>query len=152
MLFGLSLIGTTLQPFAERMAIYVLMWHEDYRALHNLVRKNLSSHGRRNIKTAIMFTTSLAFMYIISLLLSNQSIFAGSAFSLQGHTIGETVQLAAGADIVIFSPGSVPLNEDGLRGYLNEQMNIEDPFVQGYTCTFFRYITHSSFNSFFDHL
>lgn len=62
MLLGLSLIGTTLQPYVERLAIYAILWGEDYRSLGSLVRKNLSAHSRRNIKTAIMFTTSLAFM------------------------------------------------------------------------------------------
>lgn len=67
MLLGLSLIGMTLQPYAERLAIYLLIWGSDYRTLSQLVRKNLSSHSRRNIKTAVMFTTSLAFMYYFTL-------------------------------------------------------------------------------------
>lgn len=96
MLFGLSLIGTILQPFVEKLIIYLLMWGKDYRSLSHLVRKNLGAHGNRNIKTAIMFTTSLAFMYYFNffLVLTSFSIFAGSSFSLQGHTISESVQLA----------------------------------------------------------
>jgi hypothetical protein len=62
MLFGLSLIGTTLQPYLERMFIHVLLWSSEYKTLRNLVQKNLGAHSRRNIKTAIMFTTALAFM------------------------------------------------------------------------------------------
>lgn len=62
MLFGLSLIGQTLQPFLERLGVWLIVWGSDRRRLAPLVKKNLSAHSRRNIKTAIMFTTSLAFM------------------------------------------------------------------------------------------
>ncbi len=63
MLLGLSLIAITLQPFLERLVVYVLLWGEDRRTLTELVKKNLGAHSRRNIKTAVMFTTALAFMY-----------------------------------------------------------------------------------------
>ena len=62
MLFGLSLIGQTLQPYLEKLAIFLLIWGPDRRTIAPLVQKNLSAHSRRNLKTAIMFTTSLAFM------------------------------------------------------------------------------------------
>jgi hypothetical protein len=68
MLAGLSLLGSTLQPVVERLAIYVVMWGQDFRALSSLVRKNLGAHSRRNIKTAIMFTTALSFMHVINTL------------------------------------------------------------------------------------
>jgi len=124
MLGGLSLIGTTIQPYAERVAVLLLIWGEDRRTLSQLIRKNLSSHSRRNIKTALMFTTSLAFI-----------IFAGTSFSLQGHTIAETVQLASGADLLVWGPisGDNPLNEKGLRGYLQEEMARKNPLVKGFT-------------------
>eukprot|EP01119_Soliformovum_irregulare_P011698 TRINITY_DN2957_c0_g2_i5.p1 TRINITY_DN2957_c0_g2~~TRINITY_DN2957_c0_g2_i5.p1 ORF type:complete len:779 (-),score=230.88 TRINITY_DN2957_c0_g2_i5:26-2362(-) len=126
MLFGLSLIGTTLQPFAERLCIYILLWGSDYRALSELVRKNLAAHGRRNIKTATMFTTALAFI-----------IFAGASFALQGHTIGETVQLATGADIVVYGgltrSAMGMLNEDPMRNYLNEMLSAPNPLITGFT-------------------
>eukprot|EP01114_Cavostelium_apophysatum_P002845 TRINITY_DN1253_c0_g3_i1.p1 TRINITY_DN1253_c0_g3~~TRINITY_DN1253_c0_g3_i1.p1 ORF type:complete len:1241 (+),score=361.47 TRINITY_DN1253_c0_g3_i1:25-3723(+) len=121
MLLGLSLVGMTIQPYAERLAVYILLWGSDNRSLSQLVRKNLASHGRRNIKTAVMFTTSLAFI-----------IFAGSSFSLQGHTISETVQLASGADLIVFS-FTTALDENSLRNYLNEELARPNPLIRGFT-------------------
>jgi len=95
--------------------------------LSDLVRKNLSGHSRRNIKTAVMFTTSLAFI-----------IFAGSSFSLQGYTIQSSFELAGGADIVIFGPPigkTRNLNEVPMREFLKKQMAQENPIVLGYTFT-----------------
>ncbi len=63
MLLGLSLVAITVQPVLERWAIYLLVWGADRRSLTELVKKNLSGHSRRNLKTAVMFTTALAFMY-----------------------------------------------------------------------------------------
>jgi len=125
MLFGLSLIGTMLQPYAERLSIYVLMWGSDYRSMSSMVRKNLSAHSGRNIKTAIMFTTSLSFI-----------IFAGSAFSLQAHTLGATVSMAAGGDIVVYALRN-PLDESSLRNFLNQKMSETKPLIHGYTFTTF---------------
>lgn len=143
MLLGLSLVAITIQPYLERYMIYLLLWGEDYRTLAQLVRKNLASHSRRNMKTAIMFTTSLAFMYASSyclqILMSFHSIFAGASFSLQAYTISSTVELASGADLVVLAPfnGRYPLDEEGMRGYLNQEMAKSDPLVLGYTRTHF---------------
>ena len=63
MLLGLSLVGQTLQPHVEKLFLHLLMWGADYRSMAGLVRKNLGAHSKRNLKTAIMFTTSLSFMY-----------------------------------------------------------------------------------------
>lgn len=62
MLLGLSLIGQTLQPYLERLGVFLIVWGPDKRSVAPLVIKNLSTHSRRNLKTSIMFTTSLAFM------------------------------------------------------------------------------------------
>jgi hypothetical protein len=41
----------------------LFLWGND-RNLEDLIRKALSGHRTRNRKTAIMFTTALAFMYV----------------------------------------------------------------------------------------
>ncbi len=44
------------------------------------------------------------------------SIFAGTVFKLQGHSIGELVQLGVGGDLWVYSPRSEsPLPEQALR-------------------------------------
>ena len=47
------------------------------------------------------------------------SIFAGVSFTLQKHTIADTVRMLQGNDIVIWAPwqGDSPLNEAGKRCY-----------------------------------
>jgi len=69
MVLGLSIVSTVFQPLLERLMLHVLIWGRD-RRLKKLVRKSLSGHRRRNQKTALMFTISLAFI-----------IFAGRARS-----------------------------------------------------------------------
>jgi len=54
-----------------------------------LVLKQLHGHRGRNSKTAIMFTTSMAFI-----------IFAGAMFTLQANSIGDNLRQAFGADII----------------------------------------------------
>jgi hypothetical protein len=67
--------------------------------------------------------------------LTISSIFAGASFSLQGHTISETVQLASGADFSVITLNTrIHLNDVSMKQYLNEEMARSDPIVLGYTC------------------
>lgn len=124
MLLGLSLIGQTLQPYLERFGVFLIVWGTDRRTVGPLVKKNLSAHSRRNLKTSIMFTTSLAFI-----------IFLGVSFTLQGNTIANVARLASGGDLLVLAPfsGENPLNEDGMREYLLRDMNKSNTFVQDFT-------------------
>eukprot|EP00026_Physarum_polycephalum_P001035 Phypoly_transcript_01036.p1 GENE.Phypoly_transcript_01036~~Phypoly_transcript_01036.p1 ORF type:complete len:1168 (+),score=174.37 Phypoly_transcript_01036:78-3581(+) len=124
MLFGLALIAQTIQPMLEKAALLLIMWGWDRSSLSSLVRKNLFSHMNRNLKTAIMFTICLTFI-----------IFAGTVFRLQGHSIGELVQLGVGGDLWVFSPRAIgPLPEDDLRAYLESDMLYNaHTVVLGYT-------------------
>lgn len=60
------------------------------RNLSKIVLKNMSGHQHRNAKTAIMFTTALAFM-----------IFTGASFSLIGDMLVSGLKQFAGADFSI---------------------------------------------------
>lgn len=86
-----------------------------------MVRKNLSAHSRRNIKTAIMFTTSLAFI-----------IFAGSSFSLQAHSLGSTISLGTGSDILVLALRK-PLDEMPIRSFLEQKLSEKNPTITGFT-------------------
>lgn len=128
LLVGLSFISQTLQSWFERGALRLIMWREDFRQLHHIVQKNLAAHDRRNAKTAIMFTVSLAFI-----------IFSGVSFALQGYVIQQSVQLGVGCDIVVFAPfdDTRLLDEDNMRAYLDTLSKpsdqFDEPLVRGFT-------------------
>jgi hypothetical protein len=54
------------------------MWGHDRRVLKSLVRKNLLGHARRNAKTAILFTTCIAFMCALCFLFFVLKLFCSS--------------------------------------------------------------------------
>eukprot|EP00002_Diphylleia_rotans_P012112 TRINITY_DN2372_c0_g1_i2.p1 TRINITY_DN2372_c0_g1~~TRINITY_DN2372_c0_g1_i2.p1 ORF type:complete len:590 (+),score=61.92 TRINITY_DN2372_c0_g1_i2:617-2386(+) len=119
MVLGFALISQTVQPVLERFLVYVFVWAND-RRLISLIHKQQSSHGDRNIKTALMFTIALAFI-----------IFAGSMFSLQTAAIVDNVKLLLGADIAVISTNTkAMLDETLLREFLETQRSIR---VQEYT-------------------
>jgi ABC-type antimicrobial peptide transport system permease subunit len=128
MLLGLSLVAQTLQPTFERALSWLYMWGGEFRRLRPLVLKGLHAHRRRNRKTALMFTTALAFI-----------IFVGTSFSLQEHSIADNIQLASGSDIVVLSLSErFPVNKDAMAEYLRFEMarrvrGDADAFVLGFS-------------------
>lgn len=113
----------SLQRFVEIGAVWLIMWGEDRRRLIQLVLKNLNAHSPRNTKTAVMFSTALAFV-----------IFAGLGFQLLGHNIQLLIELASAADILVLASGtSQPLAEADLRTYLNAEKASATGLVVDYT-------------------
>ncbi|KAH3764102.1 permease family protein [Pelomyxa schiedti] len=122
-LFGMSMISQVIQPWLERLLVLLLVWGTKKGAMMHLVNKNLAGHSRRNIKTAVMVTTALAFI-----------IFAGSVFTLQARSIGEFIALIFGADVLVqTSSYSNPLPEENLTIYLNQQMTLDNGIVKDFT-------------------
>eukprot|EP00003_Mantamonas_plastica_P015601 TRINITY_DN2635_c0_g2_i3.p1 TRINITY_DN2635_c0_g2~~TRINITY_DN2635_c0_g2_i3.p1 ORF type:complete len:1218 (-),score=362.13 TRINITY_DN2635_c0_g2_i3:46-3648(-) len=112
MLLGLSLIAVNLQPYLEKVMVDLMLWGR-FKSLGVLVRKNLGGHRSRNLKTALMFTTALAFI-----------VFAAAMFSLQAVTIKDNVQQNFGADMVIQAPDwQQPLDKDSMSNYLQSRIN-----------------------------
>lgn len=121
MLFGAAAVASALQPFLETKILNLIVWGPD-RKLIDLVRKSLSGHRRRNAKTAMMFTISLAFI-----------LFAGAMFTLQANSINSNLKSAIGADVVIVSQDpDTPLDEDRMRDFL-DSMKYEYNLVDIYT-------------------
>eukprot|EP00698_Gefionella_okellyi_P021274 TRINITY_DN6854_c0_g1_i1.p1 TRINITY_DN6854_c0_g1~~TRINITY_DN6854_c0_g1_i1.p1 ORF type:complete len:1082 (+),score=291.51 TRINITY_DN6854_c0_g1_i1:95-3340(+) len=122
MVFGFSLLAQIIQPYFERLLLFVSMWGAD-RKMHSLVLKHLHGHRNRNRKTAVMFTTSMAFI-----------IFAGSMFALQANSIGDNLRQAFGADITYTAASlDTKLPEPTLTAFLNQQMTLPNPLVIGYS-------------------
>lgn len=111
MLLGASAVASTLQPLLERAALKALLaWGPD-RKLESLVRKALAGHRRRNRKTALMFTMSLAFV-----------IFSGAMFSLQAASLEDSVRSGLGADLVLLAPAwDEALAEAEMRALLERE-------------------------------
>ena len=78
-------------PYLERLFVNIFLCSpcgKKDRKLKDVIIKNLQSHKRRNIKTAIMFSICLSFL-----------IFAGSTFNLIGHLIISQLETSVGADL-----------------------------------------------------
>ena len=106
---GLALIAQVLQPYGEWLFLWSMLWGSE-RRMGPLIRKNLSGHRTRNRKTALMFTTSLAFL-----------IFAGALFVLQENLIKDLIAGFFGSDIAVVSfAWEWMLNEDALREFLED--------------------------------
>lgn len=112
MLVGLSLLAMLLHSTVQQLVMHSIMWMSDARKLKPLVRKNLHGHSSRNRKTAVLFTTCIAFI-----------IFAGSIFQLQTHNITASIEISVGSDLVVATFSSDPNNkidEIGLSAYLDK--------------------------------
>ena len=122
-LFGLSMMAMSVQPLFEHLLTYVLVWGPGYEAKRTLVNKNLSGHGQRNAKTAIMLTTSFAFI-----------IFAGALFGLLSSILLEFFEEIVGSDVTVRATYiDKPLDEAGLRSFLNAEIRSNRSIVRNYT-------------------
>jgi len=132
MLLGLALLAQIVQPFLERVILWVLMrpFHANLTAL---VSKSLSAHRPRNSKTAQMFTIALAFI-----------VFAGVMFALQGNSLGENVRILLGAPIVVQAPNlGEALREADMKPFLDDQVararaGADDGILDAYSFVSFR--------------
>eukprot|EP00826_Nyctotherus_ovalis_P039027 TRINITY_DN3712_c0_g1_i4.p1 TRINITY_DN3712_c0_g1~~TRINITY_DN3712_c0_g1_i4.p1 ORF type:complete len:585 (-),score=86.99 TRINITY_DN3712_c0_g1_i4:1329-3083(-) len=110
-IIGLIIIMQIIYPYLEKAIGYALtfVFHFDNN-LSCAVQNNLKGHRSRNAKTAFMYTVAITFM-----------VFAGVAFALVGNLLTSTIKSFLGADLIgEMLDRNVPLNEVGIRQYLNE--------------------------------
>ncbi|KAJ3299821.1 hypothetical protein HK104_006755 [Borealophlyctis nickersoniae] len=137
MVFGEILLGQTIQHLVELAAVRLIIHGRD-RPLAHIVSKNLASHLRRNNKTALMFTLSLAYI-----------IFAATMFTLQAGSVRQAVEWKYGADVIVTGPRwSKPVPEAKLRAYFESQKggNGAGAIVEGYTFVTYDLSTMKSLN------
>eukprot|EP01087_Luapelamoeba_hula_P011389 TRINITY_DN3089_c0_g1_i1.p1 TRINITY_DN3089_c0_g1~~TRINITY_DN3089_c0_g1_i1.p1 ORF type:complete len:1336 (+),score=202.48 TRINITY_DN3089_c0_g1_i1:44-4051(+) len=122
MVIGLAMIASVVQQRIEGFMLHLMMFGR-LRKLKGLVRKSLSAHGDRNRKTALMFTTVVAFV-----------IFAASAFHFQSTSVTDSIRVLSGSDIVFqsFSLGH-PLDEERMTAFLKQQMARKNSRVLSYS-------------------
>ena len=89
-IIGLTLICVLLFPMLEQLLLWLTLntcCRRDKRFL-TVVQKNMQAHMKRNSKTSILFTLSIAFL-----------IFSASSFNLIATLIEKTVLSYLGADL-----------------------------------------------------
>lgn len=104
-----------LYPYLEKGIGYALtfIFHFDSN-LSCTVQNNLKGHSARNSKTAFMYMIAITFL-----------VFAGVVFSLIANLLTSTFKMFLGADLVgEMLDNNLPLNEYGIRGYLEEMKTI----------------------------
>eukprot|EP01084_Bolivina_argentea_P186264 321107_1 len=70
MLFGFVLIGINMQHIIERIIVKIILFWEK-RPIPNIVIKNLIAHRIRNRKTAVMYSLSLSFIFLVTVMISS---------------------------------------------------------------------------------
>jgi hypothetical protein len=128
MILGLTFISILLLPKVMKFFIHVFMFinNKDIK-LKEIVMKNLKSHKKRNIKTAIMFAICLSFL-----------IFAGSTFALIGNLIESTLETQLGSDfycVAIDMKTFSSFIDDGPISTFLEDQNSTHGDILGYTFT-----------------
>mmetsp|Transcript_32034 Transcript_32034/g.75305 ORF Transcript_32034/g.75305 Transcript_32034/m.75305 type:complete len:590 (+) Transcript_32034:1826-3595(+) len=120
-LVGMVILGAVFQPALERAVVWVMLSLGPDKRLHSIVIKNLVAHRPRMRKTALMFSTSMAF-----------AVFAGAMFALQAESIVGNVQAFMGADLIVKSQ-RLGLDEPGLSALMDSEMAKDDSLVEGYS-------------------
>lgn len=128
MILGLTFISILLLPKIMRFWVNVFLFiiYKDIK-LKQIVMKNLKSHKKRNVKTAIMFAICLSFL-----------IFAGSTFALIGNLIESTLETQLGADFYCVSLDRTGLSsfiDDGAISMFLDEQNSTNGDILGYTFT-----------------
>lgn len=127
LILGYTFFINLSQPFVERLLLrLILLCVKRDRVLQTVVLKNFESHKRRNTKTALMFSISLAFL-----------IFSGTTIALQSNLIVNQLRAQFGSDFVIMSTlGETKyFDEYGIRQFMAQYMNDHPGRIKDYTFT-----------------
>ena len=108
---GLSFMGSLVYNKLERLLLFISLntcCRRD-RPLKQVIVKNMYSHRKRNMKTSIMFTLTMAFL-----------IFIKSLFNLIASMIGKVSAELLGSDICIYARRPMyPLYEKALMHFMS---------------------------------
>ena len=125
MIVGLAFLCFLIFPTIQTLIVYAVcnIFRFDLK-LKPLIMKNMNhSHKKRNAKTSMLFTISLAYL-----------VFGGSSLLLLGNLIIGIVKSSLGADISItsiFSENGLP--EQDLRQFIINDMNKESSGINNYS-------------------
>lgn len=112
MTIGLTIISNQLQPYGETLFVmFAKLFMGKNKSLDIVIYKNLQSHKKRNVMTALMLALSTTFI-----------IFSGSGISTQAGGILQQMKSFFGSDITISSllNEKLVLDEYHISNYLQE--------------------------------
>jgi len=116
MVFGLGMISAVIQDKFEKLIVGCISIIPKWRKFTPLVRKSLSGHKDRNRKTAVMFTTVVAFV-----------IFSAALFDMQVQGIEDTIKIVSGADLVLQTfYFDQPLPYDQIKAFFDKLFSYKD--------------------------
>ncbi|ETO26823.1 hypothetical protein RFI_10314 [Reticulomyxa filosa] len=115
MVYGMCLIASICTIPLSRFVAKLFLSCGPHRKLKDVVLKNISAHGGRNVKTGVMFIVCLGFVIFAG---CGNAFLATSTIDFFGWLIGSDIQL------ISFSIDS-PIDDSELRPYLEREKNNE---------------------------
>lgn len=118
LIIGMIMISQLLVPMLERFILDVIIFFRKGDAkMKPIIKKNLESHGNRNLKTSLMFTVTLSFL-----------VFSGTNFKQIQFFVVSLTKALAGADFTVsklnigaqFS--GLALDEYKIKEFLDENL------------------------------
>ena len=122
------MIAYILVPVFENAILDIIIFFKPKdRKMKPIVKKNLESHGSRNLKSSLMFTVTLSFL-----------VFSGANFKQIQFFIVSYTKAMAGADISVArfdlnSWGEQKLDEYKIREFLDENTIKNGGIVKSYS-------------------
>lgn len=129
LIIGMIMIAQTLVPVLENVLlnIFIFLRPSDQK-MKPIVKKNLQSHGSRNLKTSLMFTVTLSFLVFSGANFKQIHFFLVSlAKSISGSDLTATkVQFSADSDLSI-------LDELKLKEFMDDNMAPRGGLIESYS-------------------
>lgn len=113
MLFGLCMLGYTLQHYTLTFWLWCMLWGKEKR-LRTLITKNFEAHRDKNTRAFMIFVICVSCV-----------IFGGIAFDMLSNTLVALIEMAAGADFFVTSTRfATPLNRTALDAFLTANQGV----------------------------
>lgn len=126
MMLGMILLVNMVQLPLEKLLLHLSLWiSKRDKKLKVVIIKNMEGHRRRNGKTALMFTMTLAFLLL-----------AGTGFALQGQVVTDVLKQVIGSDFAVLQIGQsslVGIDEAGLSKFVDQYRATNPNVIQDYT-------------------
>lgn len=110
LVFGLSMMMYVIQPHAESLVLFLLLWGPEKR-LKNLIEKNLRSHQRANAKVYMLFLLSVGCLSSL-----------GVMFTMLTGVTTQLMELTMGSQVTVTSRSFfTPLHQSQIDSFLRSE-------------------------------
>ena len=128
MVVGMILLAQLLIPYLEKfmLSLMIKVRGRKDRHLESIIRRNLDSHGPRNMKASMMFTITVTFL-----------IFYSTCFAENEYILLSLAHAIVGADVALYRAtfvkgNQISLEEAKLKTYFAENTADKGGLVTGY--------------------